>query len=74
MSDEKVGKINCKRFLTRSLTYIFVIGIDLDNTGVIEPDNDPPQEMGDSSLEVNDDMLELASAKRAEAMEAASEG
>ena len=46
----------------------------MDNTGVIEPDNDPPQEMGDSSLEVNDDMLELASAKRAEAMEAASEG
>lgn len=41
---------------------------------MIEGDNDPPQEMGDSSLEVTDDMLELASAKRAEAMEAASEG
>ena len=47
---------------------------ELDNSGVIEPDNDPPQEMGDGSLEVTDDMLELASAKRAEAMEAASEG
>ena len=47
---------------------------ELDISGVIEGDNDPPQEMGDSSLEVTDDMLELASAKRAEAMEAASEG
>ena len=41
---------------------------------MIEADNDPPQEMGDSSVEVNDEMLELASAKRAEAMEAASDG
>lgn len=25
---------------------------DIDNEGVIEPDNDPPQEMGDESVEV----------------------
>ena len=26
---------------------------DIDNEGVIDPDNDPPQEMGDDSIEVS---------------------
>ena len=53
---------------------ILYFPVELDNTGVIDPDTDAPQEMGDDSLLVNDDMLATASAKRAEAMEAASEG
>lgn len=49
--------------------------LDIDDTGVIEPDNDPPQEMGDVSLEeVSDEMMEVSSDKRNEAMMAANEG
>ncbi len=48
--------------------------VELDNSGVIEEDTGPVQEMGDTSIEVTDEMLEIASAKRAEAMEAVSEG
>jgi hypothetical protein len=29
-----------------------LIILEIDNSGVIEPDNDPPQEMGDDSIEV----------------------
>lgn len=27
---------------------------DIDNEGVIAPDNDPPQEMGDDTIEVSE--------------------
>ncbi len=31
---------------------VFVLFQEIDAEGVIEPDNDPPQEMGDDALEV----------------------
>ena len=48
--------------------------LELDNEGVVEPDNDPPQEMGDESVEVTDDMMEQANDKRMEAMMAMNDG
>ncbi|EEC12407.1 heat shock protein 70 (HSP70)-interacting protein, putative [Ixodes scapularis] len=47
---------------------------ELDNTGVIEPDNEPPFENGDASIEVTDEMLEESSEKRSQAMELQNEG
>lgn len=35
------------------LTFLLsILFLDIDNEGVIDPDNDPPQEMGDESVEV----------------------
>ncbi|KAG0411501.1 hypothetical protein HPB47_011388 [Ixodes persulcatus] len=48
--------------------------VELDNTGVIEPDNEPPLENGDASIEVTDEMLEESSEKRSQAMELQNEG
>lgn len=31
---------------------LLCVFIDIDNEGVVEPDNEAPQEMGDESLEV----------------------
>lgn len=36
-----------------SLILLFVFPSEIDNEGVIEPDNDDPQEMGDENVEVN---------------------
>lgn len=36
-----------------SLILIFVFPLEIDNDGVIEPDNDDPQEMGDENVEVS---------------------
>lgn len=35
------------------LTVIFLILAEIDNEGVIEPDTDAPQEMGDENVEVS---------------------
>ncbi|CAF3904606.1 unnamed protein product [Rotaria sp. Silwood2] len=48
--------------------------LELDTTGVIEGDNDPPQSMGDPDIEVTDAMLEQADVKRGEAQAKLSEG
>ncbi|XP_076321691.1 hsc70-interacting protein-like [Tachypleus tridentatus] len=48
--------------------------IELDNTGVIEPDNDDTQPMGDESIEVTEEMMDECNEKRGQAMEAFSEG
>ncbi|XP_013787333.1 hsc70-interacting protein-like [Limulus polyphemus] len=48
--------------------------IDLDNTGVIEPDTDEPQPVGDESVEVTEEMMDESNEKRGQAMEAYSEG
>lgn len=42
--------------------------------GVIEGDTEEPQPMGDDTMEVTDDMMEQANAKRSEAMVAMSDG
>ncbi|XP_034951976.1 putative protein FAM10A4 [Chelonus insularis] len=44
--------------------------LELDNTGVIEPDNDPPQEMGDLTLEPSEEAIAEAQGKRSEAVSA----
>lgn len=36
-----------------SLILLFVFPPEIDNEGVIEPDNDDPQEMGDENVEVS---------------------
>ncbi|KAK2664564.1 hypothetical protein Ddye_003138 [Dipteronia dyeriana] len=48
--------------------------IELDTTDVMEPDNDPPQKMGDSSVEVTEEMWDAAQASKSKAMGAISEG
>ncbi|KAK3228326.1 hypothetical protein Dsin_008188 [Dipteronia sinensis] len=48
--------------------------IELDTTDVVEPDNDPPQKMGDSSVEVTEEMRDAAQASKSKAMGAISEG
>lgn len=43
--------VNCLYFLNNySCRFGFIL--EIDNAGVIEPDNDPPQFMGDESVEV----------------------
>ncbi|XP_037567573.1 hsc70-interacting protein-like [Dermacentor silvarum] len=48
--------------------------VELDTSGVVEPDHDDPLSMGDSSVEVTEEMMEQSSEKRGQAMEAQSEG
>lgn len=48
--------------------------VELDNSGVVEPDSDEPLPMGDSSVEVTEEKMEQSSEKRGQAMEAQSEG
>ncbi|XP_021291999.1 TPR repeat-containing thioredoxin TDX [Herrania umbratica] len=48
--------------------------VELDNTGVVEPDNDPPQKMGDPSVEVTEDMQDAAQSEKLKANDAISEG
>ncbi|KAL9260761.1 TPR repeat-containing thioredoxin TDX-like protein [Drosera capensis] len=52
-----------------------IIESDIELEGeVVEPDNDPPQKMGDPSVEVTDENREAAQEAKAKAMEAISEG
>ncbi|KAJ0104828.1 hypothetical protein Patl1_19578 [Pistacia atlantica] len=48
--------------------------IELDNTDIVEPDNDPPQKMGDPSVEVTEEMRDAANAAKLKAMDSISEG
>ncbi|KAK9105923.1 hypothetical protein Scep_022767 [Stephania cephalantha] len=48
--------------------------IELDETEVVEPDNDPPQKMGDPAVEVMEENQEAAQMAKAKAMDAISEG
>ncbi|KAK9265873.1 hypothetical protein L1049_001747 [Liquidambar formosana] len=48
--------------------------IDLDDTDVVEPDNDPPQKMGDLSIEVTEENRDAAQISKLKAMDAISEG
>ncbi|CDR05102.1 unnamed protein product, partial [Oncorhynchus mykiss] len=48
---------------------------EIDQDGVIEPDTDEPQEMGDfENLEVTEEMMDQANEKKMEAIEALGEG
>ncbi|NWR78935.1 F10A1 protein, partial [Centropus bengalensis] len=48
--------------------------LEIDNEGVIEPDSDDPQEMGDENVEVTEEMMDQANEKKIEAINALSEG
>ncbi|XP_034394698.1 hsc70-interacting protein isoform X2 [Cyclopterus lumpus] len=48
--------------------------IEMDNEGVIEPDTDEPQEMGESSIEVTEQMMDEADEKKMAAIDALGEG
>ncbi|XVF10773.1 hypothetical protein REPUB_Repub07fG0211900 [Reevesia pubescens] len=52
-----------------------IIESDIELEGdTVEPDNDPPQKMGDPSVEVTDENRDASQAAKAKAMEAISEG
>ena len=36
--------------------------LEIDNEGVIEPDTDAPQEMGDENVEITEEMMDQANA------------
>ncbi|XP_075544388.1 putative protein FAM10A4 [Dermacentor variabilis] len=48
--------------------------VELDTSGVVEPDHDDPLSMGDCSVELTEERMEQSSEKRGQAMEAQSEG
>lgn len=48
--------------------------VELDNSAVVEPDNDPPQKMGDPSVEVTEENQEAAQLSKVKAMEAIADG
>ncbi|XP_036944445.1 hsc70-interacting protein [Acanthopagrus latus] len=49
--------------------------IEIDNDGVIEPDNDEPQEMGDfENTEISEEMMDQANEKKMDAINALGEG
>uniref|UniRef100_A0A2K6B2P6 Hsp70-interacting protein N-terminal domain-containing protein n=1 Tax=Macaca nemestrina TaxID=9545 RepID=A0A2K6B2P6_MACNE len=47
---------------------------EIDNEGVIEPDTDAPQEMGDENAEITEDMMDQANDKKVAAIEALNDG
>ncbi|KAJ7554426.1 hypothetical protein O6H91_06G139900 [Diphasiastrum complanatum] len=48
--------------------------VELDNEGVVPPDNEPPQKMGDPSIEVTEEMRDNAQVEKFKAMDAAEAG
>ncbi|CAO2601771.1 Hsc70-interacting protein [Lemmus lemmus] len=44
--------------------------LEIDNEGVIEPDTDAPQEMGDENAEITEEMMDQANEKKGAAIEA----
>ncbi|KAL7248441.1 hypothetical protein ACSBR2_003216 [Camellia fascicularis] len=47
--------------------------VELDNTDVVEPDNDPPQEMGDRSIEVTKENRDASQILKSKPMDSISE-
>ena len=43
--------------------------LEIDNEGVIEPDTDAPQEMGDENAEITKEMMDQANEKKGAATE-----
>ncbi|XP_012493429.1 PREDICTED: hsc70-interacting protein [Propithecus coquereli] len=48
--------------------------LEIDNEGVIEPDTDAPQEMGDENVEITEEMMDQANDKKVAAIEALNDG
>ena len=51
-----------------------MVHIDLDMEGTIPPEDDPPQAMGDPSIEVTEDMRDKAQEERTQGSMAMAEG
>lgn len=48
--------------------------LEIDNEGVIEPDTDAPQEMGDENVEITEEMMDQANDKKGAAIDALNDG
>nr|XP_012417633.1 PREDICTED: putative protein FAM10A4 isoform X3 [Odobenus rosmarus divergens] len=48
--------------------------LEIDNEGVIEPDTDAPQEMGDENVEITEEMVDQAYDKKVAAIDALNDG
>ena len=48
--------------------------LEIDNEGVIEPDTDAPQEMGDGNVEITEEMMDQANDKKVAATDALNDG
>lgn len=48
--------------------------IELDDSDIVEPDNDPPQKMGNPAIEVTEEKQDAAQTEKLKAMDAISEG
>lgn len=48
--------------------------LEIDNEGVIEPDTDAPQEMGEEDVEITEEMMDQANAKKVAAIDALNDG
>ncbi|XP_059227188.1 hsc70-interacting protein-like [Mustela nigripes] len=48
--------------------------LEIDNEGVIEPDTDAPQEMGDENAEITEEMMDQANNKKVAAIDALNDG
>ena len=50
------------------------IDLEIDNEGVIEPDTDAPQEMGDENAKITEEMMDQANDKKVAAIEVLNDG
>ncbi|KAB0389837.1 hypothetical protein E2I00_011985 [Balaenoptera physalus] len=48
--------------------------LEIDNEGVIKPDTDAPQEMGDENVEITEEMMDQANDKKVAATDALNDG
>ncbi|OBS79013.1 hypothetical protein A6R68_18590, partial [Neotoma lepida] len=48
--------------------------LEIDCEGVIDPDTDAPQEMGDENAEITEEMMDQANEKKGAAIEALNDG
>ncbi|KAK4843675.1 hypothetical protein QYF36_011359 [Acer negundo] len=73
-SDEEMGEDEGKKNVEEE-EEDEIIESDVELEGdIVEPDNDPPQKMGDSSVEVTEESRDKSQEAKAKAMEAISEG
>ncbi|OMP02200.1 Heat shock chaperonin-binding protein [Corchorus capsularis] len=74
-SDEEVGDEGEKINVEEEEEEDEIMESDIELEGeTVEPDNDPPQKMGDPSVEVTDENRDASQAAKAKALDALSEG
>ncbi|XP_074331022.1 FAM10 family protein At4g22670-like [Apium graveolens] len=72
---EEVGEAECKTFYEDEVEEDEIIESDVEfDAEMVEPDNDPPQKMGDSSVESSEEDRDAAQEAKGKAMRAFSEG